>query len=35
MKGLKEIHEIMERIHDDEKDLSNIQRMKMLKEESD
>ena len=34
-KGLEEIHEIMEKIYDDEKGLSAEQRVKKLKEESD
>lgn len=35
LKGLKEIHEIMEKIYEDEKVLSAEQRVKKIKEESD
>lgn len=35
LKGLKEIHEIMEKIYEEEKGLSAEQRVKKLKEESD
>jgi hypothetical protein len=35
LKGLKEIHEIMEKIYEEEKDLSPEQKVKKLKEESD
>ncbi len=34
-KGLKEIHEIMEKIYEEEKNLSAEQRIKKLREESD
>lgn len=34
-KGLKEIHEIMEKIYEEEKVLSAEQRVKKIKEESD
>ena len=35
LKGLKEIHEIMEKIHDEEKWLTAEQRVKKIREESD
>lgn len=35
LKGLKEIHEIMEKIYEEEKGLSIEQRVKKLREESD
>ncbi|OGL42296.1 MAG: hypothetical protein A3C43_03640 [Candidatus Schekmanbacteria bacterium RIFCSPHIGHO2_02_FULL_38_11] len=35
LKGLKEIHEIMEKIHDEEKGLTAEQRVKKIREESD
>ncbi|MEW6675335.1 MAG: hypothetical protein AB1348_04920 [Nitrospirota bacterium] len=35
LKGLKEIHEIMEKIYEEEKGLSAEQRIKKLREESD
>jgi len=35
VKGLKEIHEIMEKIYEEEKTLSAEQRVKKIKEESD
>lgn len=35
LKGLKEIHEIMEKIYEEEKKLSSEQRVKKIKEESD
>lgn len=35
LKGLEEIHEIMEKIHEEEKELSAEQRVKKLREESD
>ena len=35
LKGLKEIHEIMEKIYEEEKGLSAEQRVKKLREESD
>ena len=35
LKGLKEIHEIMEKIYDEEKGLTAKQRVKKIKEESD
>jgi hypothetical protein len=34
-KGLKEIHEIMEKIYEEEKELSAKQRVKKIREESD
>lgn len=34
-KGLDEVHEIIERIYDEEKDLTLEQRIKKLREESD
>lgn len=34
-KGLKEIHEIMQKIYEEEKELSAEQRVKRIKEESD
>ena len=34
-KGLKEIHEIMEKIYEEEKVLSSDQRVKKIREESD
>ncbi len=34
-KGLREIHEIMEKIHEEEKRLNAEQRVKRLREESD
>lgn len=34
-KGLKEIHEIMEKIYEEEKELSAKQRIKKIREESD
>jgi len=34
-KGLKEIHEIMEKIYEEEKELSTKQRIKKIREESD
>ena len=34
-KGLEEVHAIMEKIYEDEKDLTPEQRLKKLKEESD
>lgn len=35
LKGLKEIHEIMEKIYEGEKDLSAEERVKKIREESD
>ena len=35
LKGLEEIHEIMEKIYEEEKDLTPQQRLEKLKEESD
>jgi len=35
LKGLDEVHEIIERIYDEEKDLTPGQRIKKLREESD
>ncbi|MEW6002325.1 MAG: hypothetical protein AB1638_06745 [Nitrospirota bacterium] len=35
LKGLAEIHEIIERIYDEEKDLTSEQRIEKLREESD
>lgn len=35
LKGLKEIHEIMEKIYEEEKGLSAEQRVKKIREESD
>lgn len=35
LKGLDEIHEIMEKIYDEEKDLNREQRLKKIREESD
>ena len=35
LKGLDEIHEIIEKIYDEEKDLTPEQRIKRLREESD
>lgn len=35
LKGLKEIHEIMEKIYEEDKGLSAEQRVKKLREESD
>lgn len=35
LKGLKEIHEIMEKIYEEEKELNAEQRVKKLREESD
>lgn len=35
LKGLKEIHEIMEKIYEEEKGLSAEQRIKKIREESD
>ncbi len=34
LKGLKEIHEIMEKIYEEEKELSSEERVKKLREES-
>jgi len=34
-KGLDEVHEIIEKIYDEEKDLTSEQRIKRLREESD
>ncbi len=35
LKGLDEVHEIIEKIYDEEKDLTPEQRIKRLREESD
>jgi len=35
LKGLKEVHEIMEKIYEEEKELTPEQQLKKLKEESD
>ncbi len=35
LKGLDEIHEIMEKIYDEEKDLNREQRLTKIREESD